>query len=52
VETEVSGSKIGDVKMKYLCPECMITLDDSLHCVECDGEYQWISKKNQEIKEK
>jgi len=37
---------------RICCPECkeMILLDDSLHCILCDGSYEWTSKKTKEVK--
>ena len=38
---------------RYCCPECEdhILLDEILHCVVCDGRYEWVSKRNKEISE-
>lgn len=37
---------------RYCCPECEdhIMLDDSLKCIVCEGQYEWVSKENKEVK--
>jgi len=37
---------------RFLCPECPDhpLLDDTLYCMFCEGQYEWVSKKNKEVK--